>query len=105
MNSDIIRDAKIGTSVQNGSKPYIFIRKTEKETGRFTRALFAVLQDSILDIRVPVFRSDGQLPEIRSYMEHFPFPFYVILRDIESLPHILGDALRQWFELVTSHDR
>ena len=46
-----------------------------------------------------------QLPEITSYMDHFPFPFYLILRDINSLPHILSDALRQWFELVTASDK
>lgn len=58
-------------------------------------------KDSILDIRIPVFKAAGQLPEIKSYMDHFPFPFYIILRDIDSLPQTLSDALRQWFELVT----
>ena len=43
-----------------------------------------------------------QVPEFRSYMGEFPFPFYVILRDINSLPQVLSDALRQWFELVTA---
>lgn len=37
-------------------------------------------------------------------MDYFPFPFYIILRDINSLPHVLCDALRQWFELVTAVD-
>lgn len=37
-------------------------------------------------------------------MEHFPFPFYILLRDINSLPATLSDALRQWFELVTAGD-
>ncbi|KAL4232858.1 AAA ATPase midasin [Mactra antiquata] len=62
-------------------------------------------KDSILDIRVPVFKQGGQLPEIKSYMDSFPFPFYIILRDINSLPVVLSDALRQWFELVTAVDR
>ena len=60
-----------------------------------------VNRDSVLDIKVPIFRP-GKLPEIKSYMEQFPFPFYVILRDINALPVTLSDALRQWFELVTS---
>lgn len=64
----------------------------------------AVLQDSILDIKVPIFKGPGELPEIRSYMEEFPFPFYVILRDVNALPETLSDALRQWFELVTAAD-
>ncbi|XP_061668786.1 midasin isoform X2 [Syngnathoides biaculeatus] len=58
--------------------------------------------DSIVDIKVPVFHGPGELPEIRSYMEEFPFPFYIILRDINTLPETLSDALRQWFELVTT---
>ncbi|XP_076077814.1 midasin-like isoform X3 [Mytilus galloprovincialis] len=61
-------------------------------------------KDSILDIRVPVFKGANSMPEIKSYMDNFPFPFYIILRDINSLPQVLCDALRQWFELVTSTD-
>jgi midasin len=61
-------------------------------------------RDSILDIKVPVFKGPGEMPEIRSYMEEFPFPFYVILRDVSALPDTLSDALTQWFELVTASD-
>merc|ERR1711892_654020 len=57
--------------------------------------------DSVLDIRLPVF-SGGQLVTIDSYMDHFPFQHYIVLRDVINLPHTLSDALRQWFELVTS---
>ncbi|RWS13574.1 hypothetical protein B4U79_11757 [Dinothrombium tinctorium] len=61
-------------------------------------------KDSILDIKVPVFDESGRV-KIETYMEKFPFPFYLILRDINSMPQVLGEALRQWFELVTSSDR
>lgn len=33
-------------------------------------------------------------------MDDFPFPFYVILRQIAALPAIIGEALLQWFEIV-----
>ena len=36
-------------------------------------------KDSVLDIRLPVFK-DGQLSSIDSYMEHFPFQYYIVLR-------------------------
>ncbi|XP_012709437.2 midasin isoform X1 [Fundulus heteroclitus] len=62
-------------------------------------------RDSILDIKVPIFKGPGEMPEIRSYMEEFPFPFYVILRDVNTLPETLSDALRQWFELITTADQ
>ncbi|CAG0882922.1 unnamed protein product, partial [Darwinula stevensoni] len=58
--------------------------------------------DSILDIRQPVFGPDGKLLAIKPYMESFPFPFYLVLRNLSSLPRVLGDALRQWFELISS---
>ena len=44
-----------------------------------------------------------QPPIIRSYLETFPFSFYLVLQDIKSLPVVLGKALRQWFELLTEH--
>ena len=80
--------------------------RTARELNLFL--VFVVLdnpvnKDSILDIKVPIFRP-GKLPEIKAYMEQFPFPFYVILRVINALPATLSDALRQWFELVTSMD-
>ncbi|XP_035663677.1 midasin-like [Branchiostoma floridae] len=61
-------------------------------------------KDSILDIKVPIFKGPGEMPEIRPYMDYFPFPYYLILRDINALTPTLSDALRQWFELVTAGD-
>jgi midasin len=34
-------------------------------------------------------------------MESYPFPYYIVLEDMQALPEILGDALRQWFEMLT----
>eukprot|EP01135_Chromosphaera_perkinsii_P003042 Nk52_evm24s233 gene=Nk52_evmTU24s233 len=44
---------------------------------------------------------DGKL-QVQKYMDSFPFPYYILLRDINALPSILSDALRQWFELVAA---
>ena len=57
-------------------------------------------KDSILDIKVPVFDSSGNVT-IDSYMDKFPFPFYIILKDINCMPRVLGEALRKWLEMVT----
>jgi midasin len=56
-------------------------------------------KDSVLSIRIPVFRQ-GEVPSFKSYLEAFPFPYYIILKDIESLPSVLGESLQQWFQLV-----
>ena len=36
----------------------------------------------------------------KSYLDVFPFPFYLLLKEIRSMPAVLGDALQQWFQLV-----
>ncbi|CAJ0965999.1 unnamed protein product [Ranitomeya imitator] len=61
-------------------------------------------KDSILNIKVPIFTDPKEMPKMISYMEQFPFPFYIILRDVNTLPETLSDALRQWFELVTTSE-
>merc|ERR1719244_1212847 len=56
-------------------------------------------KDSVLDIRLPVFHpATGQLERIDSYLDHFPVQHYIVLREMDSLPHTLSDSLRQWFE-------
>jgi len=42
--------------------------------------------------------------KMSSYLDDYPFPLYVILEDMESLPEVLSDALRQWFELLSSSE-
>ncbi|CAD7955677.1 unnamed protein product [Amoebophrya sp. A120] len=36
---------------------------------------------------------------ITPYLQDFPFPFYAVVRDRDSLPGLLADALRQWIEV------
>lgn len=52
------------------------------------------LQHSIFDLRR--YTGPGKL---QPYMDIFPLPFYLVLRDVNALPNLLADALRQWFEL------
>ena len=55
-------------------------------------------RDTILEMK-SVSYPNGKLT-IRGYLDTFPFQFYVVLRDIQSLPMILSDALRQWMEMA-----
>eukprot|EP00116_Pleurobrachia_bachei_P004139 sb/3464401/ len=58
-------------------------------------------KDSILNVRTPVFDPvTGKLLRIQNYLETFPFPYYVVLRDPAELPLTLADALRQWIEMI-----
>lgn len=37
-----------------------------------------------------------------NYLENYPFPYYLVVQSVQSLPEILCDALTQWFELINS---
>ncbi|XP_034479634.1 midasin [Drosophila innubila] len=58
-------------------------------------------KNSILDIQHVEVNADGSV-KINSYLDNFPFPYYVIVRDLNQLPLVLSEAMRQWFELVNS---
>uniref|UniRef100_A0A1B0BC17 Midasin n=1 Tax=Glossina palpalis gambiensis TaxID=67801 RepID=A0A1B0BC17_9MUSC len=56
-------------------------------------------KNSILDIQTMEMLPDKKI-NIKSYLDDFPFPYYVIVRDLNQLPLVLSEAMRQWFELV-----
>eukprot|EP00871_Galdieria_phlegrea_P001661 jgi/Galph1/2496/GphlegSOOS_G1160.1 len=56
-------------------------------------------QRSVLDLKRVETLDNGEL-RIRSYLDDFPFPFYILVRHVESLPHIVASALQQWTEMV-----
>ena len=39
-------------------------------------------------------------PKIKHFIEDYPFPYYLVVADLAALPEILGDCLRQWFEML-----
>ena len=47
----------------------------------------------------------GGKPQTSNYLDDYPFPFYVVLEDIRSLPEVLADALRQWYGLFMARNR
>ena len=36
----------------------------------------------------------------QAYLDDYPFPYYLIVRDVASLPLALADALKQWFDML-----
>ena len=39
-------------------------------------------------------------PKIKHFIEDYPFPYYLVVANLAALPEILGDCLRQWFEML-----
>eukprot|EP00980_Cylindrotheca_fusiformis_P010227 scaffold2271_cov130-Cylindrotheca_fusiformis.AAC.22 len=55
-------------------------------------------KDSIVHMKEVSFEKGK--PVVKRFIEDYPFPYYIILEDMSSLPEVLGDALKQWFEMM-----
>ena len=55
---------------------------------------------SVLDMQAVSFA--GGQPTFSKYLDSFPFPFYIILRDLAALPATLASLLRRWVELTAA---
>eukprot|EP00850_Spirogloea_muscicola_P002909 SM000011S19087 [mRNA] locus=s11:783175:828718:+ [translate_table: standard] len=76
-------------------------RRVREAMSRRQLLAFIVLdnpKDSILDMQSVSFAGGG--PTFTKYLDTFPFPYYILLNDIEALPRTLADLLRQYFELM-----
>lgn len=62
--------------------------------------------NSILDLTQASFEPDaesgtGEMKlKMKRYLEGFPFPYYLVVRDVRELPAVLATALKQWFAEV-----
>ncbi|KAJ4957407.1 hypothetical protein NE237_024518 [Protea cynaroides] len=55
-------------------------------------------EESIMELQEASFK--GGKFTITKYLDSFPFPYYIILKNLEALPRTLADLLRQWFEIM-----
>lgn len=60
-------------------------------------------QDSIFDMKQATYRTvNGKMElHMQQYLDTFPFEYFVILKDVETLPDVLSDTLRQFFERLS----
>ena len=58
---------------------------------------------SILEMKKVDFKMvEGRMElQHEKYLDSFPFHYYVVLRNVESLPDILGETLKQFFEKIS----
>lgn len=57
--------------------------------------------NSVLDMQSVTF--ENGIPLFTKYIDSFPFPYYIVLRNTAALPRTLADLLRQWFEMQQGH--
>ena len=54
---------------------------------------------SVLNTKTPVFLANGGI-KMKAYLEDFPFPYYLVVRQLDELPGVLTQALRSWFDMI-----
>jgi midasin len=60
-------------------------------------------QGSILSMERAEFKNvEGRMElQLQRYLDSFPFEYYVVLRNVESLPDVLSGTLKQFFERIS----
>ena len=66
-----------------------------------TTATTTTSAGSLADLRTVSFGPDGR-PTTSSYLDDFPFPHYVLLRDAAGLPRALGGLVRRWVDAAAA---
>lgn len=62
----------------------------------------ATEKSNIFNVKQALIGKDGRIGKIIPYMSDFPFKFYTVIHDVKLLPSVLGNALRQWLELMAN---
>ena len=84
-------NAMQGNRAQVGS----WVRRAREQN----QLLVLIIVDPMLEEQRLIKFEAGGIKDI-PYMEDYPFPFYLVLKNLRDMPTALGDALRQWFELI-----
>ena len=58
-------------------------------------------KDSIVNMKEVSFEKGK--PKVKHFIDDYPFPYYMVLQDMHTLPEVLGDALKQWFEMMAQN--
>jgi len=53
---------------------------------------------SVFDLKTVTY--EGSTPKVTHYLEDFPFPYYAVVQDVTTLPAVLTNVIRQWFDLM-----
>ena len=93
----IVADGRINEG--RGMRSLVHDAMASSAAGGGLLIVFIVLDteaNSLLDVKTVEF-VEGK-PVMKGYMESFPFPLYIVLRELASLPNTLADLIRQWVE-------
>jgi midasin len=85
-------------SFERGDKATL--RRLVRQMGEKGQLLVLLIVDRSIEERQEVEYSATGGVRLSKYLDSYPFPYYVVLRDVQALPEVMADALKQWFELL-----
>jgi midasin len=88
-------------SFERGDKATL--RRLVREMAEKGQLLVLLIVDKSIEERQEVEYSATGGVKLSRYLDSYPFPYYVVLRDVQALPEVMADALKQWFELLSHH--
>ena len=56
-------------------------------------------EEGIEKTKEVTFNAKGK-PKVKGFLDDFPFPFYAVVRDVKKLPEVLGEGVKEWFEII-----
>ena len=88
---------------------FILVDSAAEEQGQNSSQSVSMRKQSVMQMQKVEYVSDDAglssgkpRMQITPFMDDFPFSFYAVISNVSSLPQVLGDALRQWLELMAS---
>jgi len=83
------------------------VRKAQEEKIMIVFVIVDAGPESIVDLKEAIFEWEdngegrGEMKvRTKRYLEDFPFPYYLVVRDVMDLPSVLATALKGWFGSV-----
>ncbi|VTZ66448.1 dynein-related AAA-type ATPase, putative [Plasmodium chabaudi chabaudi] len=89
-NKSVVR-GEIFNSIKNNFIPILMIIDTQLSDNK-AQSIFNLKQ---------TFYKNNKL-EIVPYLHDFPFPYFVVVNDINDIPSMTCDIIRQWFEVLNN---
>ena len=98
--------------VSDGQVP-VSLSGKDKRAERIRAAVRAARNDNILIVFIVLDADkkcsfydrlfwDPDSMQLTPVADKFPFPYHLVVRDLSTLPQVMAEALRNWFELINS---
>jgi midasin len=77
------------------------LQRVRRLTSKNILVLYVALDASLLRMQSASVGASGEVT-LRPYLDDFPFPYFLVLRHLETLPQLVADVLTEWITAMTN---